>query len=341
MEEHGLINNHRSGHSEIEAASLLPTDSDEWLPVMQSVLMLEPWMVPAVQSVVKQRKWERSANPVGYIRTAARREARRIGLLEDGDQPRSDRRCRCGRMDHRTAKKRGHVCKSVKEFAIADIKLPVSAWQNDGATYKGKMGAEAYHAAHDRFIENQINNYLTETTEKVPERIIQDEETGIFYSGEPYLYNVPEALLKRWEPVGRSENPSDQETAEMLKIAYPQSTGMWMDGMLTVDWQKVAELLPIKEEAKPRVAATLEMRINMLLKFRDACDILNWFEGFSPEPRKAKAQLQAAWKMIDRYQKELARILNPLQPIRHPPEPRNTSGNFLDGGPIRPPLRAR
>ena len=37
---------------EIEYASQLPEQSDEWLPFITKVLKLDPWMVPAVRQVV-------------------------------------------------------------------------------------------------------------------------------------------------------------------------------------------------------------------------------------------------------------------------------------------------
>jgi hypothetical protein len=68
------------GYAEIDAASRLAPDAEEWVPFIKTVLRLEPWMVLAVQDSIKQHRWRGSANPIGYIRTATMRGALRMGL---------------------------------------------------------------------------------------------------------------------------------------------------------------------------------------------------------------------------------------------------------------------
>jgi hypothetical protein len=75
--------------SHIEQMSKMPTDGHdaEWLHFMSSTLKMPGCYLPAVREVLAQGRWRRHVgagqNPVGYVKTAAYREALKLGLGMD------------------------------------------------------------------------------------------------------------------------------------------------------------------------------------------------------------------------------------------------------------------
>ena len=332
------------GYSEIENASRLVADSDEWLPFITRVLKLDSWMVPAVQEAVRQQRWRNAANPIGYVRTAARREANRLGLFEDGHKHSEDRRCPCGAMTKAKAKEQDHVCVSAghEVGAIADIVLPASAWRDQDNPASAPNSA--YYAAHDQFIEDATAASGIVDDDDELEFIEYDDETGVAYSGEPYLKHIPTHLIKRLEP--RKEIPPSVRGEALVEHFNRLGGGYTEVGTLLVDWQKVAPLLPIKAGAKSIVGTVLEMRFHLKLKFAEVCEFPNWYIGLKLTEDQRRRRLQAAWRMIDRQMDNIKRILNsPASPQVVPsPEP-EPEMKFIDTPPyyrrvaLRPPLK--
>lgn len=336
---------HPSGYAEIEYASRLALESDEWLPFITKVLKLDSWMVPAIQEVVvRQQRWRSAPNPIGYIRTAAQREANRLGLHQDGHKHSEDRRCPCGAMTKAKAKERGHACEyaGYDAGAIADINLPASAWRGEGST-SAKKGA--YHAAHDQFIEDATADACIHDDDDDQEYIEDDDETGVMYAGETYLKHVPDHLIKRIEPMVKrfADNSEGRAILEYYRRNLP--AGYSEDGMLVVDWHKVASLLPIKEDAKSIVGTVLEMRFHLKLKFAEVCDA-SWYTGLKLKEDQRRRRLQAAWKMIDRHIDDIKKIFrSPASPpAKANPEP-EPEMKFIGTPPyyrpfaLRPPLK--
>jgi hypothetical protein len=67
-------------YPEIEAASQLPPDSEEWQAFVRDVVKMPATMIPAVQEAIRQQRWKIAPNPLASIRTAAHQEAKRMGL---------------------------------------------------------------------------------------------------------------------------------------------------------------------------------------------------------------------------------------------------------------------
>jgi hypothetical protein len=337
---------HPPGFAEIEYASRLAAESDEWLPFITKVLKLNQWMVPAIQEVVRQQRWRTAPNPVGYIRTAAHREANRLGLHQDSHKHSEDRRCPCGAMTKAKAKERGHACvyAGYDAGAIADINLPASAWRGEDSSTSAKKGA--YHAAHDQFIEDATAAACISDDDDDQEVIEYDDETGVMYAGEPNLKYVPNHLIKRIEPMAK-RFADDGEGRALLEYFRNLPAGYTEDGMMVVDWQKVASLLPIKAEAKSIVGTVLEMRFHLKLKFAEICEYPNWFTGLKLKEEQRRRRLQAAWKMIDRHMDDIKKIFrSPASPpAKADPEP-EPEMKFIGTPPyyrrvaLRPPLKS-
>ncbi len=67
-------------HAEIEAASQMPPESQEFLAFVRDVVQMPAEMVPSVAAAIRQQRWKIAPNPLAVIRTAAHQEAKRIGL---------------------------------------------------------------------------------------------------------------------------------------------------------------------------------------------------------------------------------------------------------------------
>jgi hypothetical protein len=67
-------------YAEIEAASQLPPDSDQWDAFVRDVVQMPETMKPAIQEAIRQQRWKIAPNPLASIRTAAHQEAKRMGL---------------------------------------------------------------------------------------------------------------------------------------------------------------------------------------------------------------------------------------------------------------------
>lgn len=339
---------HPPGYAEIEHASRLAVESDEWLPFITKVLKLDQWMVPAIQEVVvRQQRWRSAPNPIGYIRTAAQREANRLGLHQDNHKHSEDRRCPCGAMTKAKAKERGHECvyAGYDAGAIADIALPASAWRGEGNAASTKT--KAYHAAHDQFIEDATADACIYDDDDDQEYIEYDDETGVIYSGEPNLKHVPGHLIKRIEPMAK-QFADDGEGGAVSEYFRNLPPGYTEDGVLVVDWHKVASLLPIKADAKSIVGTVLEMRFHLKLKFAEICEYPNWYTGLNLKEEQRLRRLQAAWKMIDRHMDDIKKIFSsPASPAaKADPEP-EPEMKFIGAPPyyrrvaLRPPLKVK
>jgi hypothetical protein len=335
---------HPPGYAEIESASRLADQSDEWLPFITKVLNMEAWMVPAVQEVlVRQQRWRAVPNPIGYIRTAARREANRRGIHQDDHKHSEDRRCPCGAMTKAGAKERGHNCvyPCYEAGAIADVELPASAWRSESDS--GSPRKQSYHAAHDQFVGDQTASLGIFTDDDDQEFIELDKETGVLYSGEPYMRGVPNHLRKRIEPVAK-QFAEDDDFRLLSKNLAPGRTA---DGMLVVDWQKVASLLPIRRDAMSVVGNVIEMRFQRRLKFADVCNYPHRYTGPALNGEERRLRLQSAWKMIDRHMEDIKAILNPPPTRRAIPALAQAQSSHLTLGvqpggrrsPVRPPLK--
>jgi hypothetical protein len=305
-------------------------------------------MVPAVQEVVvRQQGWRSASNPIGYIRTAAQREADRLGLHHDNHKHSEDRRCPCGAMTKSKAKELDHECMyaGYEAGAIADIDLPDSAWRGEGNAASTKT--KAYHAAHDQFIEDATAAACIHDDHEGQEYIEYDNQTGVFYSGNPNLKDVPSHLIKRMEPIAKefSDDPGGRAILEYFKNGPP---GYTEDGVLIIDWHKVASLLPIRDDAKSVVGKVLEMRFHLKLKFAEVCEYPNWFTGLNLEKEQRVRRLQAAWKMIDRHMDDIKKIFkSPASPSANTDPGPKPEMKFIDTPPyyrrvaLRPPLRTK
>jgi hypothetical protein len=67
-------------YAEIEAASQLPPDSEDWRTFVRDVVQMPETMIPAIQEAIRQQRWKIAPNPLASIRTAAHQEAKRMGL---------------------------------------------------------------------------------------------------------------------------------------------------------------------------------------------------------------------------------------------------------------------
>ena len=54
----------------------------EWIRFVTEHLGLEAAYLPAVQEVLTQGRWRQADNSMGYVKTAAAREAARMGLAD-------------------------------------------------------------------------------------------------------------------------------------------------------------------------------------------------------------------------------------------------------------------
>jgi hypothetical protein len=67
-------------HAEIEAASQMAQDSEEFLAFVRDVVNMPPEMAPGVAEAIRMQKWKIAPNPLSAIRTAAHQEAKRMGI---------------------------------------------------------------------------------------------------------------------------------------------------------------------------------------------------------------------------------------------------------------------
>jgi hypothetical protein len=68
------------GYVEIESASQLADDSEEWLAFVREFVNLPEQLAPAVREAIRRHTWKIAPNPLAAIRRAAHQEARRMGL---------------------------------------------------------------------------------------------------------------------------------------------------------------------------------------------------------------------------------------------------------------------
>jgi hypothetical protein len=156
-------------------------------------------MVPAVQEVVRQQRWRGSTNPIGYIRTATRREARRLGLHQDDYKHSSDRRCPCGAMTRAKARERNHQCVYVGGPATTGD-LYAATRRKDNLRQKS---TKASGAAHARIIEDAQFSVGDNNDDAVEDYLIVDLKTRTRYYGPSYLEILPNHLITRIDPVAK------------------------------------------------------------------------------------------------------------------------------------------
>lgn len=65
-------------HAEIEAASQMPQDSDEFQAFVRDIVNMPPEMAPSVAAAIRSQKWKIAPNPLAVIRTGAHQEAKRM-----------------------------------------------------------------------------------------------------------------------------------------------------------------------------------------------------------------------------------------------------------------------
>ena len=70
----------RPGYNAFASARDNGLDPAGWLALMEDVLRLPPWMLPAVRIAVRKGVWRRANDPVKCVRENARREAARMGM---------------------------------------------------------------------------------------------------------------------------------------------------------------------------------------------------------------------------------------------------------------------
>ena len=67
-------------HAEIEAASQMPQDSEEFQAFVRDVVNMPLDMAPSVAAAIRQQKWKIAPNPLAVIRTGAHQEAKRASM---------------------------------------------------------------------------------------------------------------------------------------------------------------------------------------------------------------------------------------------------------------------
>ncbi len=67
-------------HAEIEAASLLNSDSPEFQAFVRDIVNMPVEMASSVAAAIRQQKWKIAPNPLAVVRTGAHQEAKRAGL---------------------------------------------------------------------------------------------------------------------------------------------------------------------------------------------------------------------------------------------------------------------
>lgn len=67
-------------YSEVHSAIHWSLDAKSWATFMRQDIQLPLWMLPMVQLVIRRRAWRKTADPLGRIRAASKREAARLGL---------------------------------------------------------------------------------------------------------------------------------------------------------------------------------------------------------------------------------------------------------------------
>lgn len=67
-------------YAEIEAASALSPESDEFQAFVRDVVSMPASMAASVAAAIRQQKWKIAPNPLAVIRTAAHQEAGRSTL---------------------------------------------------------------------------------------------------------------------------------------------------------------------------------------------------------------------------------------------------------------------
>jgi len=141
----------RPGYQEIDAASRLTPESDQWEQFMVKVLKFpksELWRTPAAQEAIRQDRWRSAPNPIGYVKTVTIRESLKLGLHEDtfkGVIPRS-RKCPCGAMNAQRAREAGHQCHAPGEIGpIGSLKIPSAAArkESEGINWPGSTLLDA------------------------------------------------------------------------------------------------------------------------------------------------------------------------------------------------------
>jgi hypothetical protein len=65
-------------HAEIEAASQMPQDSDEFHAFVRDVVNMPLEMAPSVAAAIRAQKWKIAPNPLAVIRTGAHQESKRL-----------------------------------------------------------------------------------------------------------------------------------------------------------------------------------------------------------------------------------------------------------------------
>jgi hypothetical protein len=141
------------GYDELDKLSKLPSDAEAWAHFTRKTLKIEGYIVSAVQEVVRQRGWRSSQNPIGHVKTAAIREALKMGLHEDeyaGSRGRSVK-CPCGLMRKTDAEQSGHVCGV--PMSLGAIKLPVAALSDDWGDSGARNNGGAANGPHDSAVD--------------------------------------------------------------------------------------------------------------------------------------------------------------------------------------------
>jgi hypothetical protein len=65
-------------HAEIEAASQMEQDSEEFQAFVRDIVNMPLDMAPSVAAAIRAQKWKIAPNPLAVIRTGAHQEAKRI-----------------------------------------------------------------------------------------------------------------------------------------------------------------------------------------------------------------------------------------------------------------------
>ena len=65
-------------HAEIEAASQMPQDSEEFRAFVRDIVNMPAEMAPSVAAAIRAQKWKIAPNPLAVIRTGAHQEAKRM-----------------------------------------------------------------------------------------------------------------------------------------------------------------------------------------------------------------------------------------------------------------------
>jgi hypothetical protein len=65
-------------HAEIEAASQMPQDSQEFQAFVRDIVNMPVEMAPSVAAAIRAQKWKIAPNPLAVIRTGAHQEAKRM-----------------------------------------------------------------------------------------------------------------------------------------------------------------------------------------------------------------------------------------------------------------------